>query len=90
MRFFHKPQVDALAIEVNCVDSVANQLREPSRSEFTGLYNSQWHLLMAASTAIIAPAVILFLSKPDMEGKRFPLPNSYILSTPYTAGICHS
>ena len=30
-------------------------------AEFTGLYNSQWQLLMAASTAIIAPVVILFL-----------------------------
>jgi multiple sugar transport system permease protein len=30
-------------------------------AEFTGLYNSQWHLLMAASAANIAPVVILFL-----------------------------
>ena len=29
-------------------------------AEFTGLYNSQWHLLMAASTVIILPVIILF------------------------------
>ena len=29
-------------------------------AEFTGLYNSQWHLLMAASAAVIAPVIILF------------------------------
>ncbi|MBV8175741.1 MAG: carbohydrate ABC transporter permease [Verrucomicrobia bacterium] len=30
-------------------------------AEFTGLYNSQWHLLMAASTAVVAPVLVLFL-----------------------------
>ena len=29
-------------------------------NQFTGLYTSQWHLLMAASTVIIAPVVLLF------------------------------
>ncbi len=29
-------------------------------AEFTGLYSSQWHLLMAASTVVIVPVVILF------------------------------
>jgi multiple sugar transport system permease protein len=29
-------------------------------AEFTGLYNSQWHLLMAASAVVIAPVVVLF------------------------------
>ena len=29
-------------------------------AEFTGLYSSQWHLLMAASTVVIIPVVILF------------------------------
>jgi len=29
-------------------------------AEFTGLYSSQWHLLMAASTVVITPVVILF------------------------------
>jgi multiple sugar transport system permease protein len=29
-------------------------------AEFTGLYSSQWHLLMAASAVVIAPVVILF------------------------------
>ena len=29
-------------------------------AEFTGLYSSQWHLLMAASAAVIAPVIILF------------------------------
>ena len=30
-------------------------------AEFTGLYTSQWHLLMAASTVAIAPVLVLFL-----------------------------
>jgi multiple sugar transport system permease protein len=29
-------------------------------SEFTGLYSSQWHLLMAAATVIILPVAVLF------------------------------
>ena len=29
-------------------------------AEFTGLYTSQWHLLMAAATVILLPVVILF------------------------------
>jgi multiple sugar transport system permease protein len=29
-------------------------------SEFTGLYSSQWHLLMAAATVIIMPVAVLF------------------------------
>lgn len=29
-------------------------------AEFTGLYSSQWHLLMAASTVVIAPVILLF------------------------------
>jgi multiple sugar transport system permease protein len=29
-------------------------------SEFTGLYSSQWHLLMAAATVIVAPVAALF------------------------------
>jgi multiple sugar transport system permease protein len=29
-------------------------------SEFTGLYSSQWHLLMAAATVIIVPVAVLF------------------------------
>ncbi len=29
-------------------------------AEFTGLYSSQWHLLMAASTVVIVPVVVLF------------------------------
>lgn len=29
-------------------------------NQFTGLYTSQWHLLMAASTVIIAPVIVLF------------------------------
>ncbi len=29
-------------------------------AEFTGLYTSQWHLLMAASTMVIIPVLILF------------------------------
>ncbi len=29
-------------------------------SEFTGLYSSQWHLLMAAATVIVLPVAILF------------------------------
>jgi multiple sugar transport system permease protein len=29
-------------------------------AEFTGLYSSQWHLLMAASTVVIIPVVLLF------------------------------
>lgn len=29
-------------------------------SQFTGMYTSQWHLLMAASTVIILPVVMLF------------------------------
>jgi multiple sugar transport system permease protein len=29
-------------------------------AEFTGLYNSQWHLLMAASSVVILPVMILF------------------------------
>ena len=29
-------------------------------AEFTGLYSSQWHLLMAASTVVIAPVIVLF------------------------------
>ena len=29
-------------------------------SEFTGLYSSQWHLLMAAATVIIVPVALLF------------------------------
>jgi multiple sugar transport system permease protein len=29
-------------------------------SEFTGLYSSQWHLLMAAATVIIIPVAVLF------------------------------
>ena len=29
-------------------------------AEFTGLYTSQWHLLMAAATVVIAPVLILF------------------------------
>jgi multiple sugar transport system permease protein len=29
-------------------------------AEFTGLYNSQWHLLMAASAVVIAPVIVLF------------------------------
>jgi multiple sugar transport system permease protein len=29
-------------------------------SEFTGLYSSQWHLLMAAATVIVAPVAVLF------------------------------
>ena len=33
-------------------------------AEFTGLYSSQWHLLMAASTVVIIPVVILFFSNP--------------------------
>lgn len=30
-------------------------------AEFTGLYTSQWHLLMAAATVVIAPVLALFL-----------------------------
>jgi multiple sugar transport system permease protein len=29
-------------------------------AEFTGLYNSQWHLLMAASAVVIFPVIVLF------------------------------
>ena len=29
-------------------------------AEFTGLYTSQWHLLMAAATVVLLPVVILF------------------------------
>jgi multiple sugar transport system permease protein len=29
-------------------------------AEFTGLYSSQWHLLMAASTVVILPVIVLF------------------------------
>jgi multiple sugar transport system permease protein len=29
-------------------------------AEFTGLYNSQWHLLMAASAVVILPVMVLF------------------------------
>jgi multiple sugar transport system permease protein len=29
-------------------------------SEFTGLYSSQWHLLMAAATVIVMPVAVLF------------------------------
>jgi multiple sugar transport system permease protein len=29
-------------------------------SEFTGLYSSQWRLLMAAATVIIMPVAVLF------------------------------
>ena len=29
-------------------------------AEFTGLYTSQWHLLMAAATVILAPVLVLF------------------------------
>ena len=29
-------------------------------SEFTGLYSSQWHLLMAASTLIVLPVLVIF------------------------------
>lgn len=29
-------------------------------TQFTGLYTSQWHLLMAASTMIVAPVIVLF------------------------------
>jgi len=29
-------------------------------AEFTGLYTSQWHLLMAAATVVIAPVLLLF------------------------------
>jgi multiple sugar transport system permease protein len=29
-------------------------------AEFTGLYSSQWHLLMAAATVVVLPAAILF------------------------------
>jgi multiple sugar transport system permease protein len=29
-------------------------------SEFTGLYSSQWHLLMAAATLIVLPVAVLF------------------------------
>lgn len=29
-------------------------------SEFTGLYTSQWHLLMAAATVVVAPVLVLF------------------------------
>jgi multiple sugar transport system permease protein len=29
-------------------------------SEFTGLYSSQWHLLMAAATVIVLPVAVLF------------------------------
>ena len=29
-------------------------------SEFTGLYSSQWHLLMAAATLIVVPVVVIF------------------------------
>ena len=29
-------------------------------AEFTGLYSSQWHLLMAASTVVIVPVIVLF------------------------------
>ena len=28
---------------------------------FKGMYNAQWHLMMAASTVVLAPAVIVFL-----------------------------
>ena len=30
-------------------------------AEFTGIYTSQWHLLMAAATVVIAPVLFLFL-----------------------------
>ena len=30
-------------------------------AEFTGLYSSQWHLLMAASTVVIIPVILLFV-----------------------------
>ena len=29
-------------------------------SEFTGLYSSQWHLLMAAATLIVLPVIVIF------------------------------
>ncbi|HWJ74142.1 MAG TPA: carbohydrate ABC transporter permease [Kaistia sp.] len=29
-------------------------------SEFTGLYTSQWHLLMAAATVVVVPVLVLF------------------------------
>jgi multiple sugar transport system permease protein len=29
-------------------------------SEFTGLYTSQWHLLMAAATVVVAPVIVVF------------------------------
>ncbi len=31
-------------------------------ADFTGLYSSQWHLLMAATTVIILPVIILFFT----------------------------
>jgi multiple sugar transport system permease protein len=29
-------------------------------AEFTGLYSSQWHLLMAAAAAVIAQVIVVF------------------------------
>ena len=29
-------------------------------SEFTGLYTSQWHLLMAAATMVVTPVIVVF------------------------------
>jgi multiple sugar transport system permease protein len=29
--------------------------------QFKGLYNAQWHLMMAASTLVVLPAVIVFI-----------------------------
>jgi multiple sugar transport system permease protein len=28
---------------------------------FKGMYNAQWHLMMAASTVVLTPAIIVFL-----------------------------
>ena len=35
-------------------------------AEFTGLYTSQWHLLMAASTVVIAPVLVLVPVRPAL------------------------
>lgn len=39
-------------------------------AEFTGLYSSQWHLLMAASTVVIVPVVVLFFFSPSVTLSR--------------------
>ena len=29
--------------------------------QFTGMYKAEWHLMMAAATVVVAPAILIFL-----------------------------